>query len=226
MTVPGGAAGFLRYDGTIMIVVDVEQGSSEWFEARCGVVTASNFGRILARGGGRTRRSYLYQLAEEIRTGRRQDVYENQYMARGRKLEPRARQAYETATGVDVRQVGMVYLDARKRIAASPDGLIGENGGLEIKCPLPKNHLQYWQGGGAPAKYVPQIQGNLWVTGRAWWDFISYAPEESGERKILIRRIGRDEAYIRALQTAVEAFVYDLDCILERENPRESAFAG
>jgi len=194
-----------------MIVADVIQGSEEWFAARCGVVTASNFGRVLTGGAGKTRASYMRLLEQEILTGARAASYENEHMNRGRVLEPRARKAYEALTGRSVREVGIVYLDGRKRIAASPDGLIGEDGGLEIKCPLPKTHYEYLCGDAAPARYKAQIQGNLWVTGRQWWDFVSHAPEESASRRTVIFRVHRDESYIQLLKTEVMRFVEELD---------------
>lgn len=193
-----------------MIIEEMEQGSDEWRRARCGVVTASNFRFVLAKGSGKTRKRYLDRVAQEIITGAPEEpVYWNGAMERGIELEPRARQAYAAATGHFVRETGLIFLDGNRRVSASPDGLINDDGGLEIKCPLPHTHAKYLQSGSAPAKYMPQIQGNLWITGRKWWDFASFAPE--GKNRIFIRRVYRDDAYIARLKAGVEAFLLELD---------------
>lgn len=195
-----------------MILAHIEQGSDEWFAARCGVVTASNFKAVMTGGRGKTRLNYMRRLRDEIVTGRpAPPTYQSAAMERGCKLEPRARDVYTEKSGHDVREVGIVYLDEDKRIAASPDGLIGLEGGLEIKCPLPHNHMKYVQDGVVPTQYVPQVQGNLWVTGRDWWDFVSYAPEIANDSHIMIHRVYRDESYIRRLRDEVLRFVEELD---------------
>ncbi|MCB1555955.1 MAG: YqaJ viral recombinase family protein [Alphaproteobacteria bacterium] len=199
-----------------MILSHIQQGSDEWFDARCGVVTASNFKAVMTGGSGKTRRSYMRRLYEEIKTGRpTPPSFQSAAMERGCNLEPRARAAYQAETNQDVREVGIVYLCNERRVAASPDGLIGEEGGLEIKCPLPHNHEKYLRDGGVPRQYIPQIQGNLWVTGRQWWDFVSYAPEMAPAYRLMIRRIYRDESYIAHLRREVERFVQELDEALE-----------
>ncbi|MEZ5813459.1 MAG: YqaJ viral recombinase family protein [Alphaproteobacteria bacterium] len=133
-----------------MIIRTIQQGSDEWHAARCGVVTASNFKAILTKGSGKTRANYMRRLAEEIMTGRvAPPSFESKAMQRGNDLEPYARNAYQEKTGRRVREVGIAYLDESKRVAASPDGLISDDGGLEIKCPLPHTHEKYWQDGRA-----------------------------------------------------------------------------
>lgn len=200
-----------------MILSSFQQGSPEWHAARCGVVTASNFKAVLTKGSGKTRANYMRKLAEEIITGRvAPPAFESEAMQRGVDLEPDARQAYEAQTGRSVREVGIAYLNDDKRVAASPDGLIHEDGGLEIKCPLPRTHEKYWQEGRVPQIYMPQIQGNLWVTGRKWWDFVSYAPEFGPARRILLHRVERDDSYIERLSIEIHRFINDLDNLVER----------
>lgn len=195
-----------------MILTHIEQGSDEWFAARCGVVTASNFKAIMTGGAGKTRLNYMRRLRDEIITGRpTPQSYQSAAMQRGCDLEPEARKAYEHASKYNVCEVGIVYLNENKRIAASPDGLIANNGGLEIKCPLPHNHTKYVHEACVPKQYVPQVQGNLWVTGREWWDFVSFAPEIANDSHLMICRAYRDETYIKILRENVLRFVEELD---------------
>ncbi len=198
----------------MMITASCEQGTTEWQQARCGVVTASNFKLVLTKGKGKTRKAYMMRLIEEKRTGRPTESYWSDAMKRGTDLEPRARKAYETTTGNGVKEVGINFLDERRRVGASPDGLIDHDGGLEIKCPLVSTHTKYLQSGRIPAQYVPQVQGNLWVSGREWWDFASFAPEMPPEEQIVIYRAYRDEDYISRLKSEVEQFVEELDQII------------
>jgi len=194
------------------ILSHIEQGSDEWFSARCGVVTASNFKAVMTGGGGKTRLNYMRRLRDEIVTGcPTPPSYQSAAMERGCDLEPQARDAYGSASGLDVREVGIVFLDEDRRVAASPDGLIGMEGGLEIKCPLPHNHTKYLHEGCVPKQYIPQVQGCLWVTGRDWWDFVSYAPEIADDSHMMICRITRDEDYIKTLRDKVLRFVEELD---------------
>lgn len=184
--------------------LDVEQGSEAWFEARRGIPTASNFKRILTAGGRRSDSApqYLRELVREYHNGRAPPET-NQWMARGIELEPEARAVYAEITGASVAQTGLVYLDDARLVAASPDGLIGAHGLLEIKCPMTETHLNYLDSARVPAAHVPQVQGQLWVTGRQWCDFFSYHP---GCAPCLIR-VHRDEAYIGKLRAAVLMFV-------------------
>ncbi len=198
-----------------MILSTVKQGSDEWRAARCGVVTASNFKAVLTGGGGKTRETYMRRLAEEILTGRvAEPAYQSHAMCRGVDLEPRARRAYQTLTGTPVREVGLAWLDETRRVAASPDGLIGDDGGLEIKCPLPATHDKYLATGCVPPIYVAQVQGNLWVTGRAWWDFVSFAPEFPERNRLMVCRVYRDERYIAMLRAEVLRFVAEMDRLM------------
>jgi len=184
--------------------LDVEQGSEAWFEARRGIPTASNFKRILTAGGRRSDSApqYLRELVHEYHNGRTPPA-PNQWMARGIELEPEARAVYESLTGARVAQTGLVYLDDARMVAASPDGLVSADGLLEIKCPMPETHLNYFDSPRVPAAHVAQVQGQLWVTGRRWCDFFSYHPAHAP----FMIRVARDEAYIDKLRAAVLVFV-------------------
>lgn len=191
-----------------MIIVDCEQGSEEWFEARRGIPTASNFSKIITSTGkpSTSANGYMNKLLAEWLMNKPLDSFKSEWMDRGNELEPEARNSYEFDRDIDVQKVGLVYKDDRKLISASPDGIIGENGGLEIKCPSPGIHVEYLLANKIPSIYFPQVMGNLWVCEREWWDFYSHNPD----MEPLIIRVERDEKYIKSLEGAVEKFVYQM----------------
>jgi len=192
-----------------MRIVDVEQGTEEWHAARMGVPTASQFAKILASTGKPSTQAdgYRHTLLAE-RLGVRAESYESDAMRRGTELEPEARETYEFVTGSAVEQAGFVLRNDGK-VGCSPDGLIGDSGGLEIKCPLPATHISYLLRGKVPAKYIPQLQGCMYVCGpeRQWWDFMSYCPG----LEPLIVRVKRDEDYIAALDSALSGFLDQME---------------
>ena len=193
-----------------MIVLDCEQGTRAWVEARLGVVTASEVGRIVTptgkRASGEAVERYACELMAETFTGEPVVEFDNEWTERGRVLEPDARDEYVFATGNEYRHAGFVYRDESRTVGCSPDGLVGDDGGLEIKCPNPGLHLMHLAGGVVPKKHRPQVQGCIWVTGAAWWDFMSFHPDFPP----LIVRAEPDPAYQAALSEIVPAFVEDL----------------
>lgn len=198
-----------------MIVVDCEQLSEEWFSARCGVPSASNFSNIITSKGeatkGETRKKYLYKLAGEIITGTKEDGYTNASMQHGIETEPEARNMYEFVKGYSVDQVGFCMLDT-KTAGASPDGMIGKEGLLEIKCPQITTHIKYLLDNKLPTLYVQQVQGQLYVTDRKWCDFMSYVEG----MKPLIVRVERDEEFIKKLANELNNFSKELFGIVEK----------
>lgn len=195
-------------------VIECEQGTEEWFAARSGIVTASEFATVLAKGRGCgesvTRRKYMLTLAGEILTGQIADKWEgNRHTERGKLLEGEAREAYSIITGNDPKQVGFIR---RGRAGASPDSLVGEHGLLEIKTKLPHLQLELLESGEVPSEHIAQIQGQLWVTGRAWCDFVSYWPG----LPVFIKLVTRDESYIARLSVAVAEFVGEVDSIVAK----------
>jgi len=195
-------------------VIECEQGTEEWFAARAGVVTASEFATVLAkgRGGGEsvTRRKYMLTLAGEIITGQVADKWEgNRHTERGKAMEGEARDAYALIADVVPVQVGFLR---RGRVGCSPDSLVGEDGALEIKSKLPHLQLEVLESGEVPPEHIPQIQGQLWVSGRDWCDFVSYWPG----LPIFIKRVTRDVDYIARLSVAVSEFVADVDRIVAK----------
>lgn len=193
-----------------MIVLDVEQGSDEWHEARIGIPTASNFSRIITAEGKKSSQAndYINELVAEWLTGEK-DRFSTKWTERGNELEPEARFFYSLGADKDVEEIGMAYLDERKLTSCSPDGLVEEDGTVEIKCPAPKTHVAYLLTGKIPAKYYPQVQGQLWIMEREWCDFVSYHPK----MQPLIVRVPRKDTYIESMAKYVDEFV---DKMLER----------
>lgn len=187
-----------------MIVVECCQGTPEWHQARLGIPTASCFDKILTPTGKPSAQAeaYAHTLLAEILTGEAQGWGGNGWTDRGKELEGEAREYYEFATGQPVEQVGFCLRDDR-RVGCSPDGLVGDSGLIEIKCPAPHTHVKYLLDGKAPTDYLAQIQGELYVTGREWCDFLSYHPEMP---KLLVR-VERNPAYQRLLEEELGKFM-------------------
>ena len=182
---------------------DCAQNSPEWFAARCGLPTASNFSAILAKGEGKTRKSYLNKLAAEIITGEPGESFTTQAMERGREMEAEARDLYEFLTDETMYEVGFIKSGDK---GASPDRLVGPNGGLEIKTQRGDLLVETLLANKFPSEHKAQVQGNLWVCEREWWDLVVYWP-----RMPMFRiRAYRDEAYIANLAAEVARFNADL----------------
>lgn len=191
-------------------VFDFEQNSPEWIAARLGVPTASAFADVLAKGEGKTRGKYLRVLAGEILTGDpNPDRYENDNMKRGHAMEDDARALYAFQFDADPVPVGFMR---RGRVGASPDRLIGDDGLLEVKTKFPHLLLDVLERDRLPPEHVAQVQGQLWVSGREWCDFIAYWPK----MPLFCTRVYRDEDYIRNLADQVAVFVADLDALVSK----------
>ncbi len=186
-----------------MIIVDCEQNSAEWFEARCGIPTASCFDKIITSTGLKSTQSegYLNKLAGESVVGV-QESYSNSAMQRGHDLEPDARTLFEFVHECEVEQVGLCFKDDQKTVSCSPDGLVGKYSGLEIKCPSLAVHVGYLRANKLPTKYVPQVQGSMYVTGRKNWYFMSYYPG----MKPLIVLVRKDENFHGKLDEYLSKF--------------------
>lgn len=190
------------------------QGSEAWLVERAGHATASRFKDVLATirtGEAATRRNYRLQLVTERLTGIPCETYQNAAMAWGTEQEPFGLEAYEAETGEIVERVGFLKHPVMTWAGASPDGLIGTDGGIEAKCPYQSTvHVETLQGG-MPAEHIAQVQGNLWVTGRKWWDFISFDPRMPPKLQLYVERIKRDEDYIAKLAEAVKVFLTEVE---------------
>lgn len=202
-----------------MIILDCEQGTPEWFNGKRGRPSASGFKKIVTTKGDRskTRNEYLYKLAGEIVTGESAECYSNGNMDRGVEREIESRQLYEIVNSVKVEQVGFCYFDEKKEFGCSPDGLIGEDGGFETKDAAPHIHIDRLENGWAKSQHFQQVQGCLYVTGRKWWDLVSY----SRGFEPLIVRFERDEQFIKTLAIEIRMFINDLHAIVEKYSIKE-----
>lgn len=194
------------------LIKNIEQGSPAWRALRAGKVTASRFADVLAKGKGttpsKTRQSYLYQLAAEKLTGEPQESYSNEYMEWGTKNEPVARAYYELAESKNVEPIGCILHS--DDVAASPDGLVGDDGLLEIKCPKTSTQIERILNATFPSEYMAQVQGQLWISGRKWCDFVSFDPRINSDKKYFKVRVERDDEYIKTLEAEVIKFVGEL----------------
>ncbi len=188
-----------------MEIIKCVQGSEEWFDAKRGIVSASHFKEVLNKKTGRS--LYMRKVAAEILTGQTEETYTNKIIENGTDTEAEARECYEHIYHEKVVQVGFVKMN--EWVGCSPDGLIGKDGTGEIKSPLASTHIDYIMKDAMPPVYIPQVQGQLWVTGRAWCDFISYNPYFKN-RPLWSKRIQRDEDYITELAWQVSEFVQEL----------------
>jgi len=191
-----------------MIVLPHEQGSAEWVQARLGIPTASQFGRIVTPKTMKLSASsdgYLHELLSERLLNSPVNPEANQWMERGSELESQAISYYELTTGADSERVGLCLHDGG-RVGCSPDRLVGSEGGLEIKCPSAHVHVEHLLGG-MSARYMPQVQGCMWITGRLWWDLMSFHPLMPPA----LVRVSRDEHHIEALSEAVAGFLDRLE---------------
>jgi hypothetical protein len=198
---------------TLEILADIIQGSREWHECRCGLVTASEFASVLAKGQGKVRRQYLLRLAGERLTGEPAETYSNRHMERGKALETEAREAYAFLTDAEPELVGFARdLELAGGVGCSPDALLGADGLLEIKTKLPALLVEALLRGDVLPEHMAQVQGGLWVTRRAWADVVCYWPG----LPLCVRRVERDEDYILRLAYEVELFNAELHDIVSR----------
>lgn len=193
----------------------IQQGTSEWHQARLGKVTASKLSDVMATGRGgapsATRATYRAQLVVERLTGNPTEGFTNAAMAYGTETEPQARATYILTTGRMVEEVGFIGHPAIAMAGASPDGLIGADGLIEIKCPNSATHIATLRGAEIDGKYLKQMQWQMACTGRAWCDFVSFDPRLPDEMQLHIRRVGRDPAMIVEMETSVRAFLAEVD---------------
>jgi hypothetical protein len=189
-------------------VIACEQGSPEWLAARLGVPSASEFDSIITPKKGdlaAAHETYIDRLIDEsIRVDAKRKFQGNADTDRGHDLEPEARELYAFMHDVEPQTVGFVLRDSGDA-GCSPDSLIGNRGGLEIKCPDGPQHVGYLRAGTLPDKYKPQVHGNLLITGCDWWDFMSYCPGH----KPLIVRVAPD-AFTGKLAVHLDFFVKKL----------------
>jgi putative phage-type endonuclease len=196
-----------------MKILEFEQQSPEWFAFRCGRPSSSNFSKIVTTKGERSKsaKEYLYKLAGEKVTGEKEQGHTSEAMQYGIDTEDEARAVYELISGLEVLEVG-TCTDDNERYCSSPDGMIGEDGLLEIKCPKPNTHVKYLLDDKLPTTYFQQVQGQLWVTGRDWCDFFSYC---KGMKPFIVR-VFPDKDFHEKLETELNKFCDELDEIVKQ----------
>lgn len=195
-------------------IVTCDQGSDEWHRLRTGSVGGSSLNFVLAKGEGKSRKTLLYQLAAEILSGNPTNGHVSAAMERGTELEPEARQCYEFMTGCNVEQVALVK-SWMPRVHVSPDGLIGDDGGLEIKVMLPHTYIELVDTGKIDLRYIRQVNHFLWITGREWCDIAAYCPEIQ-VRPMWIKRIFPDPEIFEAIEVELPAFFEELQALIDR----------
>jgi putative phage-type endonuclease len=189
------------------------QGSDEWKAARLGKVTASRVADVIAKtksGYGASRANYMAELIAERLTGVSADKYTNAAMAWGTTTEDEARASYEFQASIVVETVGFIPHPTIAESGASPDGCVGDDGLIEVKCPNTSTHIDTLLGQAIPSKYVTQMLWQMACTGRAWCDFVSYDPRLPDSMRLFVKRLDRDDERIAEITKEVEAFLKEL----------------
>ncbi len=197
----------------------IEQGSPEWHAERCGKVTASKIVDMLAKtksGWGAGRANYRAQLVVERMTGLVATSYQNEVMRWGIETEPQAAFAYSFYRGVDLERIGFVNHPTIAMSGASPDRLVGDDGLVEIKCPITKTHIETLLGQAIPGDYVLQMQWQMACTGRQWCDFVSFDPRMPEDLALFVKRMERDQKQIDDITAQVIEFLAEVDTTVER----------
>jgi len=192
---------------------NIVQGTAEWHQMRLGKVTASKVADVVAKtskGYAASRANYAAQLITERLTGLPTESFANEAMRWGTETEPEARSAYEFNRVASVEQVAFVPHPTIGDAGASPDGLVGANGLVEIKCPITATHIETLRGGSVPGKYITQMQWQMACTGRKWCDFVSYDPRMPEPMRFFCQRVERDDAMIAELEREVVAFLNEV----------------
>lgn len=197
-----------------ILVLPPTQRTEAWFADRLGKVTASNLHKVLSKtktGYGADRGNYLTQLVLERITGQRAESYTNASMQWGIEQEPFARAAYEAARGVMVDEVGFIQHPSIEASGASPDGLVGDDGLVEIKCPDSKTMLEVWLSKSpVEGKYNAQMQWQMACADRSWCDYVVYDPRMPERAQLFVVRVNRDDEFIANAETEVKKFLAEV----------------
>lgn len=192
----------------------MEQHSPEWYAARLGKVTGSRVADLMAKtktGYSTSRQNYMAELICERLTGEQGERFQNAAMAWGTETEPQARAAYEFLHDQTVAETGFVQHPGIQEFGASPDGLVGADGLLEIKCPNTATHIETLLTETVPGKYITQMQAQMACTGRAWCDFVSFDPRLPEDMQMWVKRVPRDPDFITQMEGEICAFLIELN---------------
>ena len=197
-----------------MIIIDIPQGGESWFQEKLGKPSASRFDEIVTTKGelSKQREGYLYDLAAQVISGISPEGFKSSAMEEGTRREDESRKLYELINDAEVKQCGVIYKDEWKLALCSPDGIVNNSYGLELKNVIPKTMVKYLLDGVLPAAYFQQVQGSLYITGFDRWDFLAYSP---GLPPLIIE-VSRDEIFIAKLEVALYEFCADLRKMVER----------
>ncbi len=197
-----------------MKVIDCEQNSAEWLAARCGSLGASSIADMVAKtrtGWGASRFNLAARIVCERLTGTPQESYTNAAMQWGHDTEPQARAMYEFMRDVAVQQVGLVLHPSINKSHASPDGLVGDDGLIEIKCPNTATHIETLLSDDVDGRYIKQMQWQMACCGRGWCDFVSFDPRLPAEMQMFVQRVPRDDEFIAELEREARAFLAEVE---------------
>jgi putative phage-type endonuclease len=199
----------------------MEQRTEEWFAARLGKVTASRVADVIAKtksGYSTSRDNYMAQLVCERLTGKQGESFTNSAMQWGTETEPLARSAYEASTDIMVEELGFVLHPKIEMAGASPDGLVGLFGMLEIKCPNTATHIEALLTETVPTKYITQMQWQMACAQRQWCDYVSYDPRIRVDLQLFVKRVEFDALYVAMLEEEVIKFLKELDIKVNKLN--------
>lgn len=194
--------------------MEMQQRTEEWYAIRLGKVTASRVSDVIAKtktGYSTSRMNYAAELISERLTGKKQEKYTNSAMMHGVETEDEARASYMILTGEWVEEIAFVEHPKIKNSGASPDGLVGADGLIEIKCPNTATHLDFLKNGKPKKEYIDQMQWQMACTGRKWCDFVSYDNRLPKELAIKVLRVERNDEYIKILEEEISAFLDYID---------------
>lgn len=206
--------------------VALEQGPPEWHAARLGKVTASRVSDVIAKtrsGWGASRKNYAAELVAERLTGNAAERFTNAAMQWGIDTEPQAVAAYEFYEGQGVSRVGFVDHPSIAMCGASPDGLVGADGLVEVKCPNTATHIDTLLNGTVPDKYVVQMQWQMACTERYWCDFVSFDPRLPEDLRLYVERLHRDDDRVAELSELIAAFLAEVDATIAALRERKAA---
>lgn len=201
--------------------LEIVQGTDEWRQARCGSIGASSIADLTAQtksGWGASRANLMARIIAERLTGVPAESFTNAAMQHGTETEPQARSAYAFMADVDVVEVGLIRHPTIEGTHASPDGLVGDDGLVEIKAPNTSTHIETLLSGKVADRYVQQMMWQLACTGRQWVDFVSYDPRLPGDLQLFVKRFPRDDARIAELEDAVRLFLMETNAKLAKLN--------
>lgn len=200
---------------------DIEQRTDDWYAVRLGKVTASRVADLMAKtktGYSTSRENYLSQLVLERITGTKAESFNNAAMQWGTEQEPFARAAYEAAQDVMVEEQGFAPHPTIEMAGASPDGLVGVDGLVEIKCPNTSTMIETLLTEKVPAKYLAQMQFQMACTGRKWCDYVVFDPRMPAKAQLFIKRVARDDKFIAEMEAEIVKFLAEVQSQVEKLN--------